>query len=51
MIESMKTWTINRPDEKIVTALMNELSIPSVHAKILVSRGVTDVDEASPFYI
>ena len=45
----MKTWTINRPDEKIVNALMNELSIPSIHAKILVSRGFTDVDEAKSF--
>lgn len=49
MIESAKTWTINRPDEQTVTALMNGLSLPSVHAKILVSRGLTDVEQAKSF--
>ncbi|MDW0118076.1 single-stranded-DNA-specific exonuclease RecJ [Sporosarcina thermotolerans] len=49
MIESMKTWTINRPDEHIVNLFMNELGIPSIHAKILVSRGITDLDQAKSF--
>ncbi|WP_060205360.1 single-stranded-DNA-specific exonuclease RecJ [Sporosarcina koreensis] len=49
MIESMKTWTINRPDEAIVNTFMKELSIPSIHAKILVSRGFSDVEEAKSF--
>lgn len=45
----MKTWTVNRPDETIVNAFMEELSIPSIHAKILVSRGFSDVEEARTF--
>ncbi len=45
----MKTWTINRPDETIVNTFMKELSIPSIHAKILVSRGFSDVEEAKSF--
>lgn len=45
----MKSWTINRPDEQTVNLLMNELSIPSVHAKILVSRGITDAEQAKSF--
>lgn len=49
LIESMKKWTIERPDEKIVTLLSEELKIPSVHAKILVSRGIINVDEAKAF--
>lgn len=49
MIESMKMWTINRPDEKIVQLFIEELSIPSIHAKILVSRGITDVEQAKSF--
>ncbi|MCM3637314.1 single-stranded-DNA-specific exonuclease RecJ [Sporosarcina luteola] len=49
MIESMKTWTVNRPDETIVNTFMKELSIPSIHAKILVSRGFSDVEEAKTF--
>ncbi|WP_432358441.1 single-stranded-DNA-specific exonuclease RecJ [Sporosarcina sp. UB5] len=49
MIEPMKIWTINRPDETIVNTFIEELSIPSIHAKILVSRGFTDVEEAKSF--
>jgi len=49
VIESKKKWTIERPDEEIVNLLSKELSIPSVHAKILVSRGITDPEEAKSF--
>ncbi|MGN7388473.1 single-stranded-DNA-specific exonuclease RecJ [Sporosarcina sp. SAFN-015] len=49
MIESMKNWTINRPDETIVNTFMKELSIPSIHAKILASRGFTDVEVTKSF--
>lgn len=45
----MKTWTINRPDETIVNTFIKELSIPSIHAKILVSRGFSNVEEARSF--
>lgn len=45
----MKTWTVNRPDETIVNTFMKELSIPSIHAKILVSRGFSNVKEARTF--
>ncbi|WP_342511153.1 single-stranded-DNA-specific exonuclease RecJ [Sporosarcina sp. FSL K6-1522] len=49
MIDSMKRWTVNRPDEQLVATLANALAIPSVHAKILASRGITDVEEAKAF--
>ncbi|MHA6259295.1 single-stranded-DNA-specific exonuclease RecJ [Sporosarcina sp. CAU 1771] len=49
MIESKKKWLIERPDEQLVTQLVDELKIPTVHAKILVSRGITDPGEASTF--
>ena len=45
----MKRWTVERPDEQLVNSLMEELAIPSVQAKILVSRGFTDVAEAKAF--
>lgn len=49
LIESMNKWTIERPDEEAVNLLANALSIPSVHAKILVSRGITNPLEAKAF--
>ena len=49
LIESKKKWTIERPDEEIVNLLATELAIPSVHAKILASRGITDPEEAKSF--
>lgn len=49
MIESKKIWTIDRPDDATVNLLMKELGLPSVHAKILVSRGLKDVDEVKSF--
>lgn len=49
LIESMKKWTIERPNEETVNLLASALSIPSVHAKILVSRGITDPVEAKAF--
>lgn len=49
LIESMKKWTIERPDKEIVDLLSKELAIPSVHAKILVARGIKNVKEAQTF--
>lgn len=49
LIESKRKWTIERPDEEIVNLLSTELAIPSVHAKILASRGITDPTEAKLF--
>ncbi|MFS0575326.1 single-stranded-DNA-specific exonuclease RecJ [Sporosarcina sp. 179-K 3D1 HS] len=49
MIESKKRWTISRPDQQIVEALIAELGIPTVHAKILAARGITDPSEANAF--
>ncbi|WP_438311129.1 single-stranded-DNA-specific exonuclease RecJ [Sporosarcina sp. FA9] len=45
----MKKWTVERPNEKIVDVLKTELKIPRVHAKILVSRGITNSTEAKSF--
>lgn len=49
MIISKKQWKIHRPDEEIVTRLMSELKIPSLHAKILATRGFVDSDKAKAF--
>ncbi|WP_172369064.1 single-stranded-DNA-specific exonuclease RecJ [Sporosarcina jiandibaonis] len=49
MIESKNKWMIERPDETVVEKLSSALAIPSVHAKILASRGITDPEEAKLF--
>lgn len=49
MIQSKKKWQVERPDEHVVDLLSTQLSIPSVLAKILVSRGITDPVEAESF--
>lgn len=49
MIESVKNWSIERPDETLVKTFMETLNIPSVHAKILISRGIETIDEARAF--
>ena len=46
----MKKWSIERPNEQLVDLLRKRsLGIPTVHAKILVSRGITDPVEANSF--
>ncbi|GKV68754.1 single-stranded-DNA-specific exonuclease RecJ [Sporosarcina sp. NCCP-2716] len=49
MIKSTKQWNIHRPDETAVSLLMDELGLPSMHAKILAARGLTDPAEARAF--
>ncbi|MDS9471297.1 single-stranded-DNA-specific exonuclease RecJ [Sporosarcina pasteurii] len=49
LIESMKKWLIERPDEKLVDHFTEELNISTVHAKILISRGITNINEAKDF--
>ena len=49
LIDSMKNWSIDRPNEEIVDLLKMELDIPTVHAKILVSRGILNPAEANSF--
>lgn len=49
LIESKNRWVVQRPDEIVVNRLVEELKIPSVHAKILASRGITTVDDAKAF--
>lgn len=49
MIESVKNWSIERPDETLVKTFMETLNIPSAHAKILISRGIETIDEAKAF--
>ncbi|GKV54390.1 single-stranded-DNA-specific exonuclease RecJ [Sporosarcina sp. NCCP-2222] len=49
MIESMKNWKVRRPDDKIVKTLMDDLGLPSIHAKILASRGLTEAKEVQSF--
>ena len=49
LIESKNKWIIERPDEAVVNRLSSELAIPTVHAKILASRGITDPEEANLF--
>ena len=49
LIESKNKWMIERPDETVVKKLSSALAIPTVHAKILASRGITDPEEAKSF--
>ena len=49
MIESTKTWKIQRPDEMFVQQLQKELDISSLAAKILASR-VQTIDEAKDIF-
>ncbi|QTD43258.1 single-stranded-DNA-specific exonuclease RecJ [Sporosarcina sp. Te-1] len=49
MIESKKKWNIRRPDENVVKALIDEFGLPSIHAKILASRGLTNTDDVRSF--
>ena len=49
LIESKNKWTIERPEVTIVEKLSTALAIPTVHAKILASRGITDPEEAKSF--
>ncbi|MET3658943.1 single-stranded-DNA-specific exonuclease RecJ [Sporosarcina psychrophila] len=49
MIESMKRWKVERPDEEIVAMLIKDLGISSVQAKILTSRGIIDSGVAKDF--
>ncbi|CAM3112382.1 single-stranded-DNA-specific exonuclease RecJ [Filibacter tadaridae] len=49
MIKSAKRWTVNRPNEEIVKQLEKEVGIPSLHAKILASRGIIDPTEVHSF--
>lgn len=49
MIESKKRWRLTTPDMERVQAIQTELSISSVLAKILVTRGITTAEEARDF--
>ncbi|WP_144511182.1 single-stranded-DNA-specific exonuclease RecJ [Bacillus sp. FJAT-22090] len=49
MIQSQKNWRISRPDEQLVSTLEQALSIPSICAKVLVSRGYQTVEEVKEF--
>ncbi|MEG0259362.1 MAG: single-stranded-DNA-specific exonuclease RecJ [Lysinibacillus sp.] len=39
MIQSKKRWQVERPDEKLVQQLQNDLKLSAIAAKILVARG------------
>ncbi|QMT18725.1 single-stranded-DNA-specific exonuclease RecJ [Planococcus maritimus] len=49
MIESKKRWQLTSPDEQAVQNLQQALSLSSVLAKILVTRGIDTVDKAEEF--
>lgn len=49
MLETIKRWSIQRPDEDLVNDLVRQLGIPAIHAKILVARGIVDSRQAAPF--
>ncbi|MBT2582394.1 single-stranded-DNA-specific exonuclease RecJ [Planococcus sp. ISL-109] len=49
MIESKKRWQLTTPDEQAVQELREALSLSSVLAKILVTRGIDDVKKAREF--
>jgi single-stranded-DNA-specific exonuclease len=49
MIESKKRWRLTTPDNGLVQTIQQELSISSVLAKILVTRGIATAEEARDF--
>ncbi|MFX3674487.1 MAG: single-stranded-DNA-specific exonuclease RecJ [Paenisporosarcina sp.] len=49
MLESKKRWRIKRPDSEIVKLLQSELQLPIVSAKLLASRGFSDIEETRAF--
>ena len=49
MIESKKRWRLTTPDAGMVQAIQQELSVSSVLAKILVTRGITTAEKARAF--
>ncbi|WP_411747078.1 single-stranded-DNA-specific exonuclease RecJ [Psychrobacillus psychrotolerans] len=49
MIESQKIWQVSRPNIEVVEMLEKELSIPSVCAKVLASRGFENIEDAKSF--
>ena len=49
MIESKKRWRMEKPDEQIVQRLQQNLDIPAVSAKLLASRGFSDIDKTKAF--
>lgn len=49
MIQSQKKWQVSRPNIEVVEMLEKELSIPSVCAKVLASRGFVHIEDAKTF--
>lgn len=49
MLESKKRWQIKRPDLAIVEMLQTELQLPIVSARLLASRGFSNIEEARAF--
>ncbi len=49
MLESLTRWEVKTIDEASVERLKTELSISGVTARLLVGRGITDVDDARRF--
>lgn len=49
LIESMKKWTVERPDKQIVEELTKQVGVSTVQAKILAARGITDPNDAKNF--
>ncbi|HSI66857.1 MAG TPA: single-stranded-DNA-specific exonuclease RecJ [Planococcus sp. (in: firmicutes)] len=49
MIESKKRWRLTQPEQETVQMIQQELSVSSVLAKILVTRGIKTVEQAKQF--
>ena len=49
MIESKKRWRMERPDEQVVQHLQQTLNIPTVSARLLASRGFSDIEKTKAF--
>lgn len=47
MIESVKKWIVQRPDQELVKQLQNKLGISAIAAKILVARGCSSEEQAA----
>ena len=45
----MKKWIINKPDTALAEKIVKQSNLSRLCADVLVSRGITDIEQASKF--
>ncbi|MCZ8514621.1 single-stranded-DNA-specific exonuclease RecJ [Paenibacillus filicis] len=49
MLQAKARWNIGQPDEQAANRLAEALSLPPLLARLLVARGITDIEHAASF--